>query len=811
MLKNQIISVWRSLRANFSYAIINTVGLILGITCSTVIYTFISYERSFDSFHHDSDNIYRIVQRNHTAEQTQYWNTTTYTLAKAIRSDFPEVQATQSAGPLTRLISSEVNDQVIRHEVERLLFVDFNYLQLFNFKNAYKGEDLWVEGSPSSAFDKLNSCVITQKLAQRYFPDAFRNRESLLGKTLLLSNKDPLEITGVVRNPPANTTLLFEMLVNYEFFAVNNPYFANNWSGNYQGYTYVKLNESTSWQNFEQDLETFKAKYLSEVDNKRIEYHLQAMSEIHTSDEYGTSIASYVVSAKMLSGLGAIGGLVLLIAIINYVNLATAQSLKRAKEIGVRKVLGSSRVDLFRQFIFETLLLTLVAILHAYALSDFILGSVNGYLSHLQLDLQLTQDTYWFLTLLLVVVTLLAGSYPAAVLSGYSPLRAIKSDIRKNYKSGSRNALVIGQFAVVQLLIVTTVITGRQMDLFFNKDMGFYHKGLLTVDVPDQSDKNLTTLKTKLERIAAIDQVSFASGIPLAPKRQYGTAFRFADQPAEEQQDAEMKVVGLDYLKMYELKLLAGRWLDQHNVTSDRSFNGFVVNETLVQSLGTTPEEIIGREIAINEGKATVVGVVADFHNMGLQLDITPCLMLYWQGFFSESGIRYQPGVDKNELVTDIEQVWKSVYPENIFKYQFVEDHMADNYRIEGLVFDAFKVSSFLAMVIGGLGLYGLISFIAEVRTREIGIRKTLGASVSGIVFMLSNYFLRLLLISIVIGSLAAWVITDGWLQAFAYKVEITHWYFVISAMLTVLMALLATTGKTLVTASMNPVESLRE
>ncbi|MEM8565408.1 MAG: FtsX-like permease family protein, partial [Bacteroidota bacterium] len=208
---------------------------------------------------------------------------------------------------------------------------------------------------------------------------------------------------------------------------------------------------------------------------------------------------------------------------------------------------------------------------------------------------------------------------------------------------------------------------------------------------------------------------------------------------------------------------------------------------------------------------APVIGVISDFHNMGLQLKITPCLLFYWHGFFSESGIRYQTGANENELVTDIEKVWKSVYPKGIFKYQFVEDHLADNYRIEGLVFDAFKVSSFLAIVIGCLGLYGLISFMAEIRTREIGIRKTLGASVSGIVFMLSNYFLRLLLISIVIGSLAAWVITDGWLQAFAYKIEITPWYFVMSAFLTVIMALLATTGKTLVSASMNPVESLRE
>ncbi|MEM1408861.1 MAG: FtsX-like permease family protein, partial [Bacteroidota bacterium] len=306
-------------------------------------------------------------------------------------------------------------------------------------------------------------------------------------------------------------------------------------------------------------------------------------------------------------------------------------------------------------------------------------------------------------------------------------------------------------------------------------------------------------------------QVSFASGIPLAPKRQYGTAYRFANRAIEEQQDAEMKVVGLDYLKMYDLKLIAGRWLDQNNITEDHSFNGFVVNETLVQSLGTTPEEIIGKEIAINEGTAPVIGVISDFHNMGLQLKITPCLLFYWHGFFSESGIRYQTGANENELVTDIEKVWKSVYPKGIFKYQFVEDHLADNYRIEGLVFDAFKVSSFLAIVIGCLGLYGLISFMAEIRTREIGIRKTLGASVSGIVFMLSNYFLRLLMASIAIGSLAAWVITDRWLQAFAYKIELTPWFFVMSAILTVFMAMLTTTGKTLITASMNPVESLRE
>ena len=377
----------------------------------------------------------------------------------------------------------------------------------------------------------------------------------------MLNNKDPLEITGVVRNPPKNTTLLFEMLINYEFFAVNNPYFANNWSGNYQGYTYIKLADQHSAENFEAQLSPFKKKYLNEDDNKRIEYRLQPVDEIHTSEEFGTSIDSYVISSAMLNSLALIGILVLLIAVINYINLATAQSLKRSKEVGIKKILGSSRSNLFSQFLLETFALTLIATLHGYAFSQLIIDWLNGYLFHINLDLTLHHEVYWLLTALLVSTSLIAGFYPALLISGYSPLKAVLSNNdQKIHKFNLRNALVIFQFTVVQVLLVATVIASQQMDFFKEKDLGFKSDGLLTVNVPTQSAEALDNFKTQLNKISAVEKVSYASGIPLAPNRQYGTSFRFSHQPVALQKDAEMKVVGLDYLEMYVRNLVAGRW-----------------------------------------------------------------------------------------------------------------------------------------------------------------------------------------------------------------------------------------------------------
>ncbi len=811
MIGNYITTAWRTLRSNYAYAIINTCGLALSICCCIVIYVFVDYETSFDAFHTDAERIYRVVHLDHTSDGTQYWNTTAYPLAEALRDDFPALDVAQTAGPMTRLISSEENGELRRFEIDKLLFADRHYLRLFNFEKAFEDSDFWLEGDPETAFDKVNATIITKDLALKYFPDAVARGESLLGKHLLLNNKDPLEITGVLNDPPANTTLLFDMLIPYRFFAMNNTYRANNWSGNYQGSTYVRLPGGMGEEDLQAQLPAFKRKYLSEDDDQRIEYRLQHLSEIHTSDEYGTSIKSYVVTREILAGLVVIAVFLLVIASVNYVNLATVQSIKRSREVGIRKVLGSSKTSLRLQFLTETFILVLVAVIHGYAFAQLVIRELNSSLTIIHLELATDSQLFLVIAVFVVLLTLLAGFYPALLMSGYSPVQALKKKVYGGHRNVLRNVLVVVQFAIVQLLIVSTVIVAWQMNYFRSKDLGYDSQAILTFNVPDQHADKLQRLETRLMQHNAIEKVSFASGIPSAPDWQYGTDFRLSHEPVQMQRGAEMKVVRLDYLDMYQLELVAGRWLNEDNITEDNSFNGFVVNESLARMLNLTPEELLGREVIINEGQAPVVGVVRDFHNHDLHYEITPCLLFYWNvGFFTEGSVKFNTTANTAELIKFVDSAWRDVYPENIFKYQFIDDYLEKNYRVEELIFGAFRVTSFIAILIGCLGLYGLSAFITEVRTKEIGIRRVLGANISGIVSLLSGYFVRLLLLSVVAGSLAAWVLMREWLNGFAHRIEPGAGIFLAGALITVLVALLTTSIKTIRVALANPADSLR-
>lgn len=800
------------------YAIINILGLTLGITSSIVIYVCLKYELSFDAFHSKAAQTYRIVQHNHTADGVQYWNTTAYPLAEALRHDFPELEVTQTAGPVSRIISSEDEQGAVnRFEEDKILFVDAYYLRIFDFQGLYpRGKhDLWLEGNPQTAFENPNSVILTQKLAKRYFQNAVAQREPLLGKTIKLNNKDELMVTGIIKDPPKNTSLLFEMLIPYQFFKQNNPYNAGNWSGNYQGTTYVTLPKGYDPKVLEEEIISFKKKYLKPEDDQRIEYLLQPLKEIHTETLYGSSPGSYVVGSKTLWALACMAVFLVVIACVNFINLATAQATKRSKEIGVRKVLGGTRIQLWKQFIGETLILTLVAMLISLLVTDWILLQLNDWLSIISLDLSLDGTIVFFCIVLMLIVTLLAGLYPALVLSAYTPILALKHKMTNGSKGGFtlRRALIVLQFSIVQLLIVGTIVVANQMHYIQNKDLGFTKEAIVTINIAEQQADKLEAFRQRLLQHPNIIDLSYASGTPTTTTRQYGTDFRLHWEPVEMMREAEMKVVDLNYLRMYDLQLIAGEWLTEANKID--GFNGFVVNEILVKMLNLKPEEAIGKSIIINEGEAPIVGVVKDFHNNALQEEITSCLLFYWgTGFLDEASVQLYSGagksLDLHKTLDFIEKAWKEFFPTGIYKYEFLDDYLARNYLIESLIYGAFKMFSAIAIFIGCLGLYGLVSFMAETRIKEIGIRKVLGASVSSIVSLLSKDFFKLVLVALVIASPIAWYLMQQWLQGFAYRIEITWWIFALSGGLALLIALLTVSYQSIKAAMANPINSLR-
>lgn len=811
----QLKTAFRQLKKQRLQTPINLLGLTVGLTGALVLFVGLRYEWSFDDMHTDADRIYRVVQHTKMEGSVQHWNTTAYPLAAALRDDFPGIKVAQTAGPFNRIISAEDEaGNIIRFEEDRVLFTDSDYLRLFNFSGTFGDpEAIWLEGNPASAFKNPDAIILTETLANRYFKNAVARGESLIGRTLLLNNKDPLTVSGVLKDPPANTSLLFDLLIPYEFFRKNNPYFAGNWSGNYQGTTFIKFpDENVDVSGWESRIADWQKNYLNPEDDRRISYHLQPVGAMHTESLYGSSPGSYLMSEKLLWGLAAMGVILLLIAVFNFINLATAQMARRSKEVGVRKVLGSSAGQLRLQFLSETFLLALAAGTVSLVLTQIIVQELNGWIDIIQLELQTGWELWGFTALLILLISLLAGTYPAVVMSRFSPATALKKQAEERQHKGVnlRRVLIVTQFAIVQVLLVATLVVAYQMRYVHSKDLGFKQDAILSINIPQQDSAKLAMLSQRLQANPAIRKMSYASGPPTTHDVAYGTTFRLREESEKMSRSAEMKVVDLDFLDLYGLEMVSGQWLGRAQVSP--RFNGFVVNETAVRQLGLSPETAIGKNLVINEGEAPVIGVIRDFHNNSLQEGITPCLFLYWgTGFFSELHLEIIPEAGNlSQVLAGIESVWKEVFPDRIYSYQFLNETLARNYAIENLTFRAIGIVAALAIFVGSIGLFGLISFLNERRNKEIGIRKVLGASVAQIASLLSGEMLILILVAIVLASPLAYMLTQNWLNGFTYQIELKWTFFLGAGLSAVLIAGVTVGLKIWSAARMNPVESLK-
>jgi ABC-type antimicrobial peptide transport system permease subunit len=809
-------NLWRRKLNTF----INVFGLVLGTACSMVIYICIRYELGFDAFHSQSKNIYRVVETHRSEGSIQHWNTTAYPLAAALRNDFPQLQVTQAAGPQTFEVSYKTENGAINHFQEnKVLFVDGNYLELFDFKKLYPGGNngLWIAGNAQTAFVNPAAVILTAAVADRYFP-MVEEKKAIIGKPININNgftSVDLVITGIIKNPPGNSNLSFDILINYEVFRKNNTYQANNWSGNYQGTTYVKLTSGSRPEEVERQFAAFEKKYLGKEDDRIISYNLQALKDIHTETLYGSSPGSYTTNKATLWGLAGLAIFIILIASFNFVNLATAQAGQRGKEVGIRKVIGGTRMELFIQFMTEMMLVTVTSVLIASCILYSLLSYINQTLSIIHMQLHMDYSLIVFCFILMILLGLLAGFYPSVILSSYKPVAVLKNKSVSKGRSKSllRHGLITLQFAIAFFMIAGTIVLVKQMHYLLHKDLGFTRDTLITINIPRQDQSKLDVLRQELLRSPGIKNMSYASGAPTATGDHYGTSFRLREEPENKMREAEMKVVDLNYQSLYNLQIIAGRWLNPSNVMNMKEgFNGFVVNETLVNMLGLKPGEAIGKVVIINEGKAPIIGVVKDFHNNSLQSKISPCLLFYWgTDFFSEAGIELPRGISNvPHTLRFIQDTWERMFPEKTFKYIFLDDALARNYAQEMLLAKAFQIVAGIAIFISCLGLFGLVVFSAEQRTREIGVRKVLGASVANIVTLLSKDFLKPVLISIIVASPATWYFMNRWLQDFAYRIRLSGWIFILAGLLAVVIALATVSFQAIKAALANPARSLR-
>ncbi|MEO8112625.1 MAG: FtsX-like permease family protein, partial [Ginsengibacter sp.] len=632
-----------------------------------------------------------------------------------------------------------------------------------------------------------------------------------IGKTLKYKNKYLYTITGILKNPPPNTDFPLSVVVPYS--ALQNTSRKNNlddWVSTYSSsYTFVVLPQELPVTKFNTQLKAFAKKH-KPAESASDSYIAQPLSEIHYDERFG-NYNHHTFSHSLINALSLIGIFLIVIACVNFINLATAQAVNRSKEVGVRKVLGSNRKQLAFQFLGETALIVITAIILAVLIAAAALPFLNTLLET-QISIHFINDTSVIIFLLsaAVLVTLLAGIYPAIILSGFNPITALKSKVTAKMVGGIslRRGLVVMQFAIAQVLIIGMFIVVSQMNFFRNASLGFTKAGIITVPVINDSLNLAKTdyLRNQLLNNQGIQNVSFSFGTP-SDNSNWSTDFKFDHAAKTTNFNASLKWADADYFKTYNLQFVAG-----HAYSSSDTVRDFVVNEALLRKLGITdPQKAIGRRIDLWDGDkvASIVGVIKDFNSSSLREPISPVILSTWKQVYRSISIKIKAGSEKTVLPF-IEKLWTSTYPDNVYDYKFLDQKIANFYKQEDQLSQLYKIFAGIAIFISCLGLYGLVSFMAVQRTKEMGIRKVLGASANNIVYLLSKEFTLLIIIAFAIAAPVAYFIMNKWLQNYTYRIPLTASFFIFAITSSVIIAWITVAHRAIKAALANPVKSLR-
>jgi ABC-type antimicrobial peptide transport system permease subunit len=803
MIRNYLIVALRNFLRNKNYTLINILGLSIGLTACIVIFLLISYEVRFDRFHSRYERIYRVVRDVESASGTAYDAVTPYPFAQAFRNDFPEVPLMTQ---LHFMGEGFVKVGTEKYEVDEVVFADSLFFDVFDFEV--------ISGNPKVDLGQPNRAYLTESLAKIV--------GLATGGRLRLDNKLDLEVAGIVKDPPASSHIQFTMIVSMPSFT--EEFFGwpvNSWGLTSSGYAYIVLPEAMSPENLSERLPAFVDKYYNEEERARQNYRLQPMSDIHFDTRYeGTPSAAGNIDMAQLVIMAVLGIFILIIACINFINLATALAVRKSREIGIRKTLGAKRSQLAAYFLSETFLLTLFSVVISLGLAEWLLPWLRGFVEKdIYLELLGSPELLVFIVLLVVAATLFSGFYPAVILSGFDPVAVLKNKITtQGAGSFVRRSLVVLQFFIAQVMIIGTLVVSDQMDYFISRPLGFSQEAIVTVPLPTNKDGILDNLRTRLMANSNIENVSFAVGAPTAGSN-IGTGYYLPEEGPSASRGVGIKTVDYQYLDTYKLNLKAGRWFHEQEglratdttiAKNDRYV--FVVNEAAVRALGfASAEEILNKRITIglDDITAPVVGVVEDFHTTSLRERIAPVVLMNYPSLYYIGGISIHTG-NMQETIDFIQKTWTDLYPEYYFQYEFLDQHIEDLYRQEARQLVLFRIFAGISIFIGCLGLLGLVSFMANQKTKEVGVRKVFGASVPGIVLLFSKEFVRLVVISFIIAAPLAWFLMNRWLENFEYHIDI-HWsVFAIGLIVTLIIALLTVSYRSVRAGLANPVDTLR-
>lgn len=801
MLFNYIKIAVRNLSRNRAYALINVLGLAIGLTCTFLIGLYIAEELSYEEFHVNKDRIYRVVESYNTEEQ-ETWHATTYSaLAPALQQEFPSIKGISHVYPSNGLISSTGNT---KYQEENIIYADSAFFEMFSFP--------LLHGNPEDVLKKPLSVVITQRIATKFF-----GNENPVGKTLNLTgerNSFELEVTGVAENPASNSHIQFEYVFSYESLKSIRPWEYNRWYYPPM-YTYIELNSNESLESLTAALPGFQEKYIgSEAEIRQLALQPISNIRLHSNLQNELSSTSDISYIYLFS---AIGLFILIIACINFMNLATARSMKRAREVGMRKALGAQRKQLVWQFLGEALIITFISMIIALLFSETILPLFNS-ISGKTLGFSLLDGSTIVLGMLsiLLLVGLLAGSYPALYLSSFKPIQVLKGDVNSEGRSSSffRKGLVVFQFFISTGLIFATFVVTNQLNFIQNERLGFNKEQVAIIPIRETQDQfNIKSLKNELSRISGVESATAVSGVPGIR----GGIHSFGAVPEDNKQDtlAVMSITSdHSFVETLQLNLLEGRDFSEAFSTDEAS--AFIINQKAAEKFGW--ENPIGEELTLRfylndlvEKKGTVIGVVQDFQYHSLHSEIDPVLIqvesvTYYHDYLA---IRIAPQ-NMNATLSQIEEKWASFNPNRPFEYTFLDDTFDVMYKSEQQLSLVFNLFAIIAIAIACLGLFGLASYSTEQRFRELGVRKVLGASVTDILTLLSKDFLKLVVIGFLISIPVGLYSMNQWLKNFADRIDIGFGIFFFVGIVAISVAVIAVSYQTIRAALMNPVDSLR-
>ncbi len=781
-------TAWRNLIKNKAHSFINIMGLSIGLACSLLIFLWVQNELSVDAFFKNDARLYKVYEREYYKDHINGDYDTPGPLAEQLKEKIPEVQ--------DAVMMQEDNDQTALQAEDKILKVEGTAASSGLF--SMFGYPL-LDGTSSSALSSPVSIALSEKTAGAFFGSP----RNAMGKTIRFNNKKDFKVTAVFKDLPENASRKFDYVISWKALQEDQRWLAS-WS-NSGPLTYVLLREHTDPALVDKKLTFFRSSYIQDSSAAyHVELGLQKFNQVylHNHFENGKVAGGRIEYIRLFS---IIAIFILLIACINFMNLTTARSVKRAKEVGVRKTIGAVRSLLIRQFIIESLLLTAVAVVVALALMILLLPLFNE-ATQKQMRLPFSHVSFWLEIVFITIITgLVSGSYPAFYLSSFNPVKVLKGTTKLG--TGAvwfRKSLVVFQFVLSLILIIGTIIVSKQINFIQNRNLGYDKENLLYIPVEGELVSKYSTFKDQASQLQGIQNVSFISDNPVNLD-QWTNSVDWEGRPPNTSISFEHPDAGYDFVKTMKLKIVAGHYFSKDFPTDK---DGFVINETAAKDMGFSNP--VGKFITVNGRRGEIIGVLKDFNFRSLHEPVKPMIMQFGEDEdYGNILLRTQPGKTK-EAIANLATLCKQFNPAFPFTYFFTDEEYQKLYNNEQIVGKLSTAFASLAILISCLGLLGLIIFTAEQRTKEIGIRKVLGATLGNIVQLLSADFLKLVFVAILIASPIAWLAMKSWLNDYAYKINISWWTFAAAGGLVVLIAAITISFQAIKAAIANPVKSLR-